>query len=248
MRSLLSAELLKWRRSWFPYITLLGGLTAPLLMALAFYLRKEQMADYYTSVRLLQQITSFQGMMTGSLVAVLIATQLFFSEFQHDTWKLSLTAPRHRWQIFAVKTLVSIAWMLLVTAVAGAVSLVAVPLLQTTGDIDYTTWAKGLMMQGAFFTVLMPFYHFLTLLARNFFVTTGVGIALTVGMVIFAQSKYVGFTPNGAGLLLLQHLTTGEPLPPEALGTPAIWIACAAAIFVAGLLASLVRFVRADFK
>ena len=102
LAGLVAAELLKWRHSAFPWIALGGALCVPVLYAVGLLATG---TGQVTPDRFLLMALGWMTTLPSGIVAALIATQVFGTETDADTWKLVLTQPVPRTHVFAVQTL-----------------------------------------------------------------------------------------------------------------------------------------------
>lgn len=242
LRALLT-EVAKWRRTWFLVVTAGAALAAPLLMFLVFVSRGGE--PVWPSI--MQQILQFDAIMIGPLLATLIGGQLIAVEYQWDTWKLSLTAPVPRWAIYLAKWVVSVVWVLALTALTELGALLCGFALHASGSLQLGFWTGAYLLTGVGLCAMLSIYHLITFISRNFFVTSGVGIVATFAALVGLNSKYVGLYPISANVALTQ-LYLGRTIPPETLGSPTVWMAVMVAPALIGLVASLVYIQKADYR
>jgi len=243
MRKAISAELQKWRRTWFLLVTIATTLMTPVLVCVAFLL-SERTPEWQ---QIFNQGMAFHLLMIGPLVVTLIGAQLIASEYQYDTWKLSFTAPVSRPLIYLAKWFVGFVWIIGLTVPALGGNLVVGWLLGATGPLPLWLWTKFYLLAGLGMSVMLPVYNLITLITRNFFVTSGVGIVSTFTGIFIINSKYAAIYPQSSILVMLSTMT-GQPMRPDMIGSWPVWIGVEAAIFVVALLASTLFVQKADYR
>ena len=245
MRNLITAELMKWRRTKFLWVTVAAAMAAPLLVVIVMSQMKEP--DW---ALFLGQVMVFYTTLTGPLIVTLIGAQSIASEYQFDTWKLSLTAPVSRWQVYAVKGIVGLVWILGLTALAAVTGCLAgATLLNLTGTVEPMRWVLAFAVCGVGLAAMLPLHQLVTLLSRSFFVTSGVGIVATIAGFITLQSKYGGLYPLSGVLVLAASISGNPDLSGERLlASPAVWAAIPSVLAVISALTGLVYLQRADIR
>ena len=246
---LVRAELLKWRRSAFPWIALGGSLVVPIISAVALLATG---TAHVTPDRSLMTVLGFMATLPSGIVAALIATQVFGAETDADTWKLVLTQPVSRARVFAVKTGIAVTAMFCLTVLAGALAMALLRAVGVSGPLAVGPWLAMFALSAVGFVVLMPAYHLVSLAARSYMATIGVSIAVMIAGMVGSQTKFSAFLPAYLGLSLGGHIswiTAHDPMAHSALtGGPAAWLIVDAALFVGALVAGWVYGVRADFR
>lgn len=239
----ISAEVQKWRRTWFLLVTIGATLMAPLLVCIAFLImgRTPEWSQVFG------QGMTFSILMIGPLTVTLIGGQLIASEYQYDTWKLSLTAPVPRWMVYVAKWIVGFVWIMALSVLVVAGNLAVGLLLGATGQLEVWLWLKFFLLGGLGMSVMLPVYHLVTLISRNFFVTSGFGIITTFTGIFIINSKYAAIYPQSSILVMLATMT-GQPMRPDMIGTWPIWIGIELGIALVALLASTLCMQKADYR
>ncbi|HWI60695.1 MAG TPA: ABC transporter permease [Symbiobacteriaceae bacterium] len=239
----ISAELQKWRRTWFVLVTVAASLVTPVLLCIAFLLSDRQA----TWDQLFGQATMFEMLFIGPLVVTLIGAQSISTEYQYDTWKLSLTSPIPRWKIYMAKWIVGLVWNLALGVIVLGGNLLVGFLLGATGPLNLGVYVTYFLLAGVGLTVMLPVYHFITLVTRSFFVTSGVGIVSTFVGLFIINSKYAAIYPH-SGMAIMLSAMTGDKIHPEMIGSWPVWIAIQVGVFLAALLGSTLFVHKADYR
>jgi len=244
MGNVLQIEALKWRRSPLVWVTLASTLATPLLATLLFGFAEGREPTWHD---LLNQALLIHTMMIGPLVTTLIGASAISTEYQFDTWKLSLTAPIKRWQVYTAKLGVSLIWCLALSVAALLGTMVGGSLLHLGPFERFWYWAYQWLIGGAGLAIMLPFYHLVTFVSRSFFVTSGAGIVGTFTGILMVSSKWAGYYPIASVPLLLAIWFNSRPGEVQSLvGTQPVWLLCLAATFLLPLLINLVFVKRAD--
>lgn len=244
MLNLFSIEMRKWRRTPFLWVTVATSVSAPFLVMLMAGGSSRYLRDWDSFMR---QVLLFYVVLIGSLVATLLGAQTIASEYQYDTWKLALTAPIPRWKIYLVKVVHGVLWLVGLSMVACVGGFGFAYLRGVGGQLDVARWFMVFAASGAGLGLLVPVYQVVTLAAKSFFVTSGVGIVATVVALIVVQSKYAGLYPITSIFSLVWWFVDGT-LPKELLGSPAVWAMVPAAVAAVSLAAGIVYFRRGEIR
>lgn len=239
----ISAEVQKWRRTWFLLVTIGATLMAPLLVCIAFLLtgRTPEWNQVFS------QGMTFSILMIGPLTVTLIGGQLIASEYQYDTWKLSLTTPVPRGMIYLAKWIVGFVWIMALSVLVVLGNLAVGLLLGATGQAEVWLWLKFFLLGGVGMSVMLPVYHLVTLISRNFFVTSGFGIITTFTGIFIINSKYAAIYPQSSILVMLATMT-GQPIRPDMIGSWPVWIGIEVALALGALLVSTLYMQKADYR
>lgn len=244
MRNAIRAELLKWRHNWFPPASAGAALAVPLLL----YLVAQTRGGVPTAQMVMSSLMTFYLMLIGPLVVTLVGAQTIAGEYQWDTWKLLMTAPLPRWSVYMAKWLLGVLWIIDLSLVVVLAGFGVIHLLHAPGPVDYGLMLKVFLLGGTGLSTFLAVYQFITLVSRNFFVTSTVGIVGAFASLLNMQSKYMGVFPITGNLLLTQTLVGRQLQTGEFLGTPAVWVGVLAIIAVVGLVCSLVYVQAADYR
>ena len=241
MRSVLKAELLKWRRTPVLFVTIAATLAVPLLVVLQL----SHMDPPISWDLLLGNILIIYVTLTGPLIVTLIGAQSIAVEYQCDTWKTVLATATPRWQVLLGKWCVGCVWIVGLTALVALASWPASRLLNIGESLDVARWAATYGAAGIGLTAMLPAYQLVTLLFRSFFVTSGVGIVGTIVAFFVLSSKYAGLYPITAVTILASRIS--QHLEVTGLyGTTELWIGILAVIALGSLLVGIVRIQTAD--
>ncbi len=238
------AEVMKWRRNWFPWVVLASALAAPFLVFLMGALR----SDRPTAASLMQNILTFHFLLTGPLVVTLIGAQFIAAEYQWDTWKLLLTAPVPRWSVYAAKWVLGVVWIMALSLLVALAGFSAAYLVHATGALAYGLWLKAFLYGSVGLTAALSVYHLITLISRNFFVTSAVGIVAAFAGLLASQSKYIGVYPITGNLLIVQSLLGRVDDLGGVIGTPEVWAGVLIATALFGLVGSLAYVQKASYR
>jgi|GEM_PF-3181783 len=240
----ISVELRKWRRTTFLLVTCGAAMMAPFLCYLMYLLRD----GIATKAEILNNVMMYHLIFTGPLMATLVGAQMIAAEYQWDTWKVSLTAPHPRWRIYMAKWIVGMVWMVALSVLVGLGGMLIPLLINSTGTYSFWPWLASFALGGVGLSVMIPFYHLITLISRSFFFTSGVGIVATFAALLMLQSKYQLIHPISGNLILVSQLSGGDAISPLAVGSMPIWIGLQVALLVGSVLLSLVYVQRADYR
>jgi ABC-type transport system involved in multi-copper enzyme maturation permease subunit len=178
---------------------------------------------------------------------VLIGAQMIAAEFQWDTWKLALTTSVPRWAVYTAKWLVGTLWILALGVAGWAATALVGVIHHASGPANLLHWLQFYLLGAVLMAAMLPLHNLITLITRNFFVTSGFGIVATFAGVFIMQSKYAPVYPlSGAMVLLSKYL--GQTIPPESVGTFPVWVGIQVGVAVLGLLGSLLYTTRADYR
>ncbi|HYF92618.1 MAG TPA: ABC transporter permease [Symbiobacteriaceae bacterium] len=243
MRRVIAAELQKWRRTWFLLVTVAATLATPLMVLLMFLIndRTPEWQDVF------EQGMMFSLLLFGPLTVTLIGAQLIATEYQHDTWKLMFTAPVARWKVYLTKWLVGFVWIMSLSVLVIFGNLMVGLLVGATGPVKIWIWTNFFLLGGVGLSVMLPVYNLITLISRNFFVTSAIGIITTFAAVFVINSKYAGLLPQSSVLILLRPLI-GDQIRPDMIGSAPLWLGMNAAIAATALVASTLFVQKADYR
>lgn len=241
MLNALIAEKMKWHRTPFILVTIAAALSTPLVTFLSYSMSSITPTWLDFIIRSVFYYTSFMG----PLIVTLIGAQSIATEYQNETWKLSLAGPIPREKTYLAKVLIGFIWIGLLSVLAFGGSLLAGVILQASGTFLLTDWLKPFVIMWLGVMAMLPLYHLITLMTRSFFVTSGVGIVSTfIGMIVF-RSKYSGLFPlSSPTLLWYRDIEEFEGV--VFIGSPVLWISILAGVMLIGLVGSLYYLKNAD--
>ena len=186
-------------------ISLLGGLVSPILTFFMLIGYHNQNPDTILSFEsFFSQTHLFIVFIIGNMLFALITTYIFNREFEEDTLKNLLTIPVGRIKLIISKLVVLFIWIILILLC----SYLAVYILGTiTGFVGLTInmmlkYLQKYVFTGFLLYLLMPTIILITIVFKNYVPPLAFSIFITMGVVIFGQSKYLSFYPWGIPVLL----------------------------------------------
>lgn len=243
MLNALLAEELKWRHTSFSRVTVAAALSAPLLSFLSYFVRGATPTwDSYLTNSIL-----YFSVFLGPLIITLIGAQSIFCEYQYDTWKLSLTGPLPRRNIYLAKVIIGLFWVGMVSTLAIGGDILVGFALKAKGIFIPVSWLKSLIVIWLGGFALLPFFQFITFITRSFFFTSGVGIIGTFAGLMILQSKYSGLYPFSSVYILADRFGRITPKNYDLLiGRPELWAAILAGVLLFGFISSLIYIIKSD--
>ena len=200
-------------------VSFLGGFIVPFTTGLLTYDMIQRGNDPSTFTEYTGTVTFFFQLLIGTMLIGLLGTYSFHREFQEKTLKSYITIPVSRLVMFFSKQVVLLIWTLSIMAFVFLLSLgIALPLGITNitfpGIIEYF-WK---IMAGGLFTLLgcLPII-LLTIIYRNYLVSIGVSIVITLVNTFVFRSKYITVFPWTSSIVIINpgewSDMTGAALP-----------------------------------
>lgn len=243
MFRLMRAELLKLKRSGMVWVGVAGAVVMPLFAFFSYYKNHIDNGKDYVFPRLLTNNGLFMSMGIGVMLFGLMASFLFNREYKEGTIKTMMVLPIRRSSFILTKIVLLGLWVLLLTLIMYVVLLslgLVFKLTDMTGPILIEYLGKYFLLAVFSFALTLP-VCWITLLTKNYIP----GIAFTIVMMFFnifiMQSKYVCLFPYSASFRVLFDSETYQwPV--------SVSIAVIVVTGIAGLLATLIHFVRKDIQ
>jgi hypothetical protein len=209
------SELLKLKGSWLlPLSFLLPPFFALLALVLNLAGSQAALSAEPLFLMLLRQNHIFLSLLTGNLLFTLIATDLFFKEFQLRTVNDIIAVPVPRIRFILAKEIVLFLWTMCIGILSFLVCLIIAVFFPDRGFSPGTAVA-GLwryVCAAAIQFIPLQLGVWITLVFRSYIVSLGLGIAAIVGSVIAFNTKEAIFLyPYSIGFVLTNFKTPPTP-------------------------------------
>ena len=206
MINYIKAEGNKIKKSWLLYLSIGIALFFPLLTLLMVKNSAQAGAEAETIfIQLIRQNHIFLTFIVCNVFFVLIATDLFYKEYQHKTILSVISTPVRRITYMLVKQITLFVWMISYVLITY-LTCVAIGLVL---NMEGFTMANVLMgIKKNILAVLisfipLQFYIWITLIFRNFFVPLGVAAVGLVGTIIaFNTTDFIFIYPFSLSFVL----------------------------------------------
>ncbi|MDP4098122.1 ABC transporter permease [Paenibacillus sp. P96] len=200
MVDLLAVELLKLKRSKMLLLSMIGAGLAPFMVVLAFYINRTS-ADASGEQAVFETLFYNTSMYTVLLIGVplysIVAAYLFLREYTEDTLKNLLTIPVSRTGLMISKMLLLLVWILLLSLVAWALTI----LCGLLGGFDGLSGALILdylikfAVEGALLWALTTPVILVTIVMKNYVPSMIAAISITMLNVLVFNSEHRGLVP-----------------------------------------------------
>lgn len=242
MVNILIPELLKLKKCWLLRLSFLIALLLPLLtMAMVIFSEQAKQAPQPMFLLILRQNHIFLTLFVCNLLFTLIATHLFFKEFQYGTIADIISIPMKRMSYIAVKEIVLFLWMM-------AIGLFSYIICLTIGAVfGMTGFTSDLILAGlwkyaaatAISFIPMQLIVWVTLLCRNYVVSLAVSAITLVGSIVAFNTKdFIFIYPNSIAFVLTNFQT---PVTMEQVFTSIVSLAAVMLICLTGIIVSFSR-------
>jgi len=203
--NLIYTELIKMKRSKMFLISLLGALVSPVLTFFMLIGYNNQNPDTILSFKsFFSQTHLFIVFIIGNMLFALITTYIFNREFEEDTLKNLLTIPVGRIKLIISKLVVLFGWIqiILIFAFISVFILGSIAGFEGINMSMIVNYIQKYIFTGLLLYLLIPSIILITILFKNYVPPLAFSIFVTMGVVIFGQSKYLAFYPWGIPVLM----------------------------------------------
>ncbi len=244
MIRLLYTEIFKMKNSKMFLISLLGALVSPVMTFFMLVGYKRQNPDSILSFgSYFNQTHLFIAFVIGNMLFALIVTYIYNREFEEDTLKNLLTIPISRVKLIISKLVILFLWIEIILLVSF-LSVTIIGLITGFQNFTFDLFSEFLykyLFTGFLFYLLVPSFVLVTLVFKGYVPTIAFSIFVTIGTIIFGQSKYLAFYPWG----LPVHLTVSS----QEIVYPIIysWIILAA-LFIISIVSTIIYFNHTDIN
>lgn len=244
--NMLKSELLKLKKCWLLRLSFLITFLLPLLTVsmIAFSVQARQAAQP-EFLLLLRQNHIFLTLLICNLLFSLIATHLFFKEFQYGTIADIISVPVKRVSYIVVKEIVLFFWMMAIGLFSYLICLVIGAVSSMTGFASslvlHGLWKYGAATAIGF--IPMQLIIWVTLLFKNYVVSLAVSTITLVGSIVAFNTKdFIFIYPNSIAFVLTNFQT---PVTTDQILTSVISLTVVMLICLSGIM---VCFTRMDIK
>lgn len=238
MLTFIEMEFLKLKRSNIFLLSIMGAILPPLLMFIATFAFDETQ----TFEMLFSSVNMYMSALFAILLFAIMISYLFGREYNEHTLKTMLTIPVSRGKFLLSKYVMFLAWILILTVVTSASTLVFGFVAGLDGfsiKIVVDSFAQLLFANVLLFLTFSPFV-FVSLLITNMVPAMVGGAGLTlVNMLIYGQT-WAPYVPWVCPYLI----ASGEIAEYSASIT--VSYAIILATFAIGLIVSYIYFTRTD--
>ena len=238
MLTFIEMEFLKLKRSNIFLLSIMGAILPPLLMFIATFAFDETQ----TFEMLFSSVNMYMSALFAILLFAIMISYLFGREYNEHTLKTMLTIPVSRGKFLLSKYVMFLAWILILTVVTSASTLVFGFVAGLDGfsvKIVVDSFAQLLFANMLLFLTFSPFV-FVSLLITNMVPAMVGGAGLTlVNMLIYGQT-WAPYVPWVCPYLI----ASGEIAEYSASIT--VSYAIILATFAIGLIVSYIYFTRTD--
>ena len=238
MLTFIEMEFLKLKRSNIFLLSIMGAILPPLLMFIATFAFDETQ----TFEMLFSSVNMYMSALFAILLFAIMISYLFGREYNEHTLKTMLTIPVSRGKFLLSKYVMFLAWILILTVVTSASTLVFGFVAGLDGfsvKIVIDSFAQLLFANVLLFLTFSPFV-FVSLLITNMVPAMVGGAGLTlVNMLIYGQT-WAPYVPWVCPYLI----ASGEIAEYSASIT--VSYAIILATFAIGLIVSYIYFTRTD--
>lgn len=243
---LLKSELLKLKKCWLLRLSFLLTLLMPMLTLVMILFSKQAGQEAQPMfLLLLRQNHIFLTLFICNLLFSLIATHLFFKEFQYGTIADIISVPVKRVSYIAVKEIVLFLWMMAMGLFSYFVCL-AIGAISHMAGFSYGLALAGLWKYAAATAISfipIQLIVWVTLLFKNYVVSLAVSTVTLVGSIVAFNTKdFIFIYPDSIAFVLTNFQT---PVTTEQILTSAATLAAVMLVCLAGVFAS---FGRMDIK
>lgn len=211
MMNLIRSELLKLKKSWLVALSFIVALVIPVLSLLLSSAEGAQIAGQPQFLILIRQNHIFLTLMVCNLLFSLMATNLFFKEFQYGTIVDIISVPVKRTSYLFTKEFVLLVWMMSVGLISFAFCVI---IGAVTGMEGFTAGMVLLGLWRYVVSVLISFIPlqliiWITLLFKNYVASLAVSIVALVGSVFAYNTKDFIFVYPYSIPFVLTNFQTG---------------------------------------
>ena len=206
MISYFKAECYKIKKSWLLYLSIGIALFFPLLTLMMVKTSAQAGAEAETIfIQLIRQNHIFLTLFVFNVFFVLIATDLFYKEYQHKTILSIISTPVRRITYMLIKQITLFVWMISYVLITY-LTCVAIGLVLNMEGFTMANVLMGLkknILAVLISFIPLQFYIWITLIFRNFFVPLGVAVVGLVGTIIaFNTTDFIFIYPFSLSFVL----------------------------------------------
>ncbi|KZE80789.1 bacitracin ABC transporter permease [Paenibacillus elgii] len=238
MVNLLYTELIKLKRAKMFMVSLLGAVSAPIMMFLALLNMKSKKPETPIEFEVAFMNTNmYVILLVGTLLYGVITAYLFHREYAEDTLKNLLTIPVSRVSLIVSKLILLFLWIMVLTLTIWLLTLI----LGLIGQFEGLTVAllfqslKQFVIGGALLFLLCTPTMLITFLFKNYVPTIIFTAMITMANVVLSESEYKALFPWSASYVI----ANGDFIPQY---PPAFSYAVILAASLIGLAATIIYF------
>ncbi|WP_010494245.1 ABC transporter permease [Paenibacillus elgii] len=242
MVNLLYTELIKMKRAKMFMVSLLGAVSAPIMMFLALLNMKSKKPETPIEFEVAFMNTNmYVILLVGTLLYGVITAYLFHREYAEDTMKNLLTIPVSRVSLIVSKLILLFLWIMVLTFTIWSLTLI----LGLIGQFEGLTMAlllqslKQFVIGGALLFLLCTPTMLITFLFKNYVPTIIFTAMITMANVVLSESEYKALFPWSASYVI----ANGDFIPQY---PPAFSYAVILAASLIGLAATIIYFKKVD--
>ncbi|ACL69232.1 bacitracin ABC transporter, permease protein, putative [Halothermothrix orenii H 168] len=225
-------------------IGLLGGAVSPVLTFFMLLSYRQQSPDRVVALEeFFDQTYLFIAVLVGTMLFALITTYLYNREYEEDTLKNLLTIPVGRGQLIISKMVILLGWVEVIMVFAYLM-VIALAVAGSFSEITLKVMLAGLgkyLLTGLYLYMLTPVIILITLVFKSYVPPLAFSIAASLGTLIVMQSKYISLYPWSIPIVLTKKFDGLE----YSIETSLLILI---GVFVTGILASIVYFVKTDIN
>jgi bacitracin transport system permease protein len=207
--NLLYTEVLKLKRSYMFFISLLGAIAAPFITFVSTLVKQHKFSDQtFLFKTFFTDVNFYILMLIGVPIYGVITTYLFNREYAERTLKNLLTIPVSKVNLVFSKLLLLLLWILTLTLVSFLTATIF-GFIANLDDFSIAVWLRSLkefITGGLLLFSLSTPIILVTLLIRNYVASIIVTIMITMVNVMIYGSEYSALYPWSA----VEVITTGH--------------------------------------
>ena len=186
-------------------ISLLGAFVSPILtffMLIGYHNQNPETILSFKSF--FSQTQLFIVFIIGNMLFALITTYIFNREYEEDTLKNLITIPVGRVKLIISKLVILFFWVqfILFFAFLSVYILGIIAGFEGSNINMLINYLQKYIFTGFLLYLLTPSIMLITIIFKNYVPPLAFSIFVTMGVVIFGQSKYLAFYPWGIPVLM----------------------------------------------